>query len=69
MEECERLRRAIDAAPERYQAVLQFLLENDPEPEEIAQFLGKEPGAARKFVARALVHLRKALGGGGATGS
>ena len=68
-EEARRLHAAIDATPERYQAVLQFIAENDPEPDEIAQFLGKEPDAARKFVGRALTHLRQALGGGQAPGS
>jgi len=62
-EESERLFRAIEKAPERYQGLLRLLAERDPDPEQVARFLGKEPEAARKFTARALLRLRQALGG------
>jgi len=66
-EESEQIRRAIEATPEQYRAVLRFILENDPDPAEVAQFLGKEAEAARKFVSRALNRLKQALKGGGPT--
>jgi RNA polymerase sigma factor (sigma-70 family) len=60
-EERGRFRRAIDRVPVRYRAVLRFLHENDPSPEEVAGFLRKSPEAARKFLSRALTHLRRLL--------
>jgi RNA polymerase sigma factor (sigma-70 family) len=66
-EESERLYRAIEKVPERYRRLLRLLAERDPEPEEVARFLGKEAEAARKFTARALLHLRQALHGEAST--
>jgi len=62
-EESERLYRAIEKVPERYRRLLRLLAERDPEPQEVARFLGKECEAARKFTARALLRLRQALSG------
>ncbi|MBI4586681.1 MAG: sigma-70 family RNA polymerase sigma factor [Planctomycetes bacterium] len=58
-EELEKLRAAIEKVPSRYRELLRLLYEKSPTPAEVAQFLGKEPEAARKFVARALTHLRQ----------
>jgi len=66
-EESESLYRAIEKVPERYRRLLRLLAERDPEPEEVARFLGKEPEAARKFTARALLRLREALHGEAST--
>ena len=63
-EEVEALERAIESVPERYRAVLKLLIECHPSPSEVARSLGKPPDAARRFVGRALGHLRKALGPG-----
>lgn len=60
-EELEQLEAAIDAVPARYQGVLRLIHEKDPTPEEIAAFTGKGLEASRKFTAKALVHLRRAL--------
>jgi RNA polymerase sigma factor (sigma-70 family) len=60
-EEVERLSGAIDAVSERYRPLLRFLAEKDPELEEVARFLVKDPEAARKFMARALKQLKQAL--------
>jgi RNA polymerase sigma factor (sigma-70 family) len=62
------LERAIADAPERYRETLRFLYEKDPTLPEVAAFLGKKPDAARKFMARALNHLRRSLGGREGTG-
>lgn len=60
-EELERLQRAIETVPARYRALLRLLYRQNPSPAEVAEFLGKEPEAARKFVARALAHLRQVM--------
>ncbi|MBN1442255.1 MAG: sigma-70 family RNA polymerase sigma factor [Planctomycetes bacterium] len=60
-EEFERLDRAIEAVPERYRALLKYIVDANPTPSEVARFLAKEPDAARKFAGRALQHLRRIL--------
>jgi len=60
-EQHERLEKAIEEVPERYREVLRFVLEEGPTSQEVAEFLGKTPGASRKFLSRAIGHLRAAL--------
>ncbi len=62
-EQREQLARAIERVPERYRPVLRLIQAQEPTPEALAAFLGKEPEAARKFVGRALAHLRETLKG------
>jgi len=61
-EEKRRLERAIEQVPDRYRPVLRFILSHEPTPAELSSFLLKETEAARKFVGRALEHLKRALG-------
>ena len=61
-EERARLRRAIENVPERYRPSLLLVCERDPGLPEVARFLGKSPEAARKFLERAFMHLKKAIG-------
>ncbi len=60
-EELEQLKTAIETLPVRYQGVLRFIHEKNPTPEEISAHIGKDLEASRKFTARALDHLRRAL--------
>jgi RNA polymerase sigma factor (sigma-70 family) len=62
-EKKERLARAIESVPERYRPLLRLLSEEDPTLREVAAFLGKPIEPARKFVSRALGHLKRALEG------
>jgi RNA polymerase sigma factor (sigma-70 family) len=57
----ERLGRAIGEIPARYQELIWFIYREQPSPDEVARFVGKGHEAARKFTARALFHLRRAL--------
>jgi RNA polymerase sigma-70 factor (ECF subfamily) len=66
-EELARMRAAIERVPERYRPVLRLIVEEEPTPVEVSAFLGKGGEASRKFVARALVHLRRELGPTGTT--
>jgi RNA polymerase sigma-70 factor (ECF subfamily) len=61
-EERARLRKAVEKVPERYRPSLLLICERDPGLPEVARFLGKSPEAARKFLDRALLHLKKAIG-------
>lgn len=61
-EQRAQLARAIERVPERYRAVLRLIHAREPTLEELAAFLGKQTDAARKFVGRALAHLKIALG-------
>jgi RNA polymerase sigma factor (sigma-70 family) len=67
-EEAERVLLAIEKVPELYREVLRVIVREDPGPEAIAASLGKSPEAARKFVARALRHLKRTLGKRGISG-
>jgi RNA polymerase sigma factor (sigma-70 family) len=60
-EQVERLRRAIETAPERYRGILRFLYEKSPTRAEVAAFTRKNPEAAGKVIARALAYLRTTL--------
>lgn len=60
-EELEQLKTAIEALPVRYQGVLRFIHAKNPTPEQIAAYVDKDLEASRKFTARALHHLKRAL--------
>jgi len=67
-EEIELLRRSIERVPARYRRVLRLVLERAPSPEELEAFLHKDPEEARKFVERALKHLKRVLEARGGRG-
>ena len=62
-EQRAQLARAIERVPARYRAVLQLIQAQEPTLKDLAAFLGKELDAARKFIGRALAHLKETLGG------
>jgi len=62
-EQRAQLVRAIERVPERYRAVLRLIQAQEPTLRDLAAFLGKEPDAARKFIGRALAHLKEELAG------
>lgn len=55
------LEEAIERVPERYRAVLRLVRDRQPPAEQLAVLLGKTPEGARKFVERAMAHLRSVL--------
>jgi RNA polymerase sigma factor (sigma-70 family) len=54
---------AIGRVPERYRAVLRLIRDRQPPVEQLAAILEKSPEGARKFVERAVAHLRRVLEG------
>jgi RNA polymerase sigma factor (sigma-70 family) len=60
-EERDLVERALELVKPRYRPLLELIYRRAPSAAELAEFLGKEPEAARKHAARALSELKRAI--------